>query len=290
MKNIVRIWLALTMCFGLTSQELMAQEADSLKKYEAPVVAQDTLKKYQDSVASPAKQPFFKSKAFRATIIPSILIAYGLSTIKDNGIYSSYDAQRDIQRHFPNFQTKIDNPLLIAPYVELAAANLFNIKSNHDFLNTTILILKAEAIFGLTVFALKRTTNQVRPNGENDQSMPSGHTAQAFLAASILNSELKHKSPWYGIGAYTIATSVGAFRMLNNKHWQSDVFVGAGIGMLSSHLAYLSHRNRWGRKPSIVQLSPTYIYGVPGFAFSMNLDDYRNRKRTPVASYDYSLN
>jgi membrane-associated phospholipid phosphatase len=288
MKNIVRIWLSLALCLGLTSQDLMAQEADSLKKYQTPVVAADTLKKYQDSTTS-VKQPFFKSKAFRATIIPSILIAYGLSTVGDRGIYSSKDAQRDIQRHFPNFKSGLDNPLLIAPYVELAAANLFNIKSNHDLLNTTILILKAEAIFAVTVFGLKQVTNQERPNGENFESMPSGHTAQAFLAASILNSELKHKSPWYGIGAYTIATSVGAFRMLNNKHWQSDVFVGAGIGMLSSHLAYLSHRNRWGRKPSIVHLSPAYIYGVPGFAVTMNLVDYKNRKRQPV-NYDYSLN
>ncbi|WP_207432786.1 phosphatase PAP2 family protein [Sabulibacter ruber] len=280
MKNIVRLWLALTFCIGLSGQELMAQEADTLKKYQDPVVT-DTLKKYQDPVTAPdTKAPFFKSKAFRATIIPTILIAYGLTTIKDNGIYSSYDAKRDIQKHFPNFRTRVDDALLIAPYVELAAANLFNVKSNNDFLNTSILILKAEAIFAVTVFGIKQVSNLERPNGENRESMPSGHTAQAFLAASILNSELKHKSPWYGIGAYTIATSVGAFRMLNNKHWQSDVFVGAGIGMLSSHLAYLSHRNRWGRKPSIVQVSPTYIYGVPGFALRMNLDDYGNRKKS----------
>ncbi|RNI32993.1 phosphatase PAP2 family protein [Rufibacter immobilis] len=279
MKNIVRFWLALTFCIGLSGQELMAQEADTLKKYQDPVVAADTLKKYQDSVTAPgAKAPFFKSKAFKATIIPTILIAYGLTTIKDNGIYSSYDAKRDIQKHFPNFRTKVDDVLLVMPYVELAAANLFNVKSNNDFLNTSILILKAEAIFAVTVFGIKQVSNLERPNGENRESMPSGHTAQAFLAASILNSELKHKSPWYGIGAYTIATSVGAFRMLNNKHWQSDVFVGAGIGMLSSHLAYLSHRNRWGRKPTIV-MSPAYIYGVPGFSLTMNLDDYRNRKK-----------
>ncbi|WP_181304483.1 phosphatase PAP2 family protein [Rufibacter sp. XAAS-G3-1] len=279
MKNIVRIWLALTFCFGLSTQELLAQEADTLKKYQDPVVT-DTLKKYQGPVTPPGiKTPFFKSKAFRATIIPSILIAYGLTTIKDNGLYSSYDAQRDIRKHFPNFNTKVDDVLLVMPYVELAAANLFNVKSNNDFLNTSILILKAEAIFAITVFGIKQVSNLERPNGENRESMPSGHTAQAFLAASILNSELKHKSPWYGIGAYTIATSVGAFRMLNNKHWQSDVFVGAGIGMLSSHLAYLSHRNRWGRKPSIVNLSPAYIYGAPGFALTMNLDDYRNRKK-----------
>lgn len=270
----------LSISIGAISPELKAQEIDSLKVSQETVAA-DTLKKYQDSVSAPsAKAPFFKSKAFKATIIPALLIGYGLSTVKDNGLYSSYDAKRDIQRHFPNFKTTIDNPLLIAPYVELALANLLNVKSKNDFLNTGIVILKAEAIFAVTVYGLKQVTDQERPNGENRESMPSGHAAQAFLAASILNTELKHKSPWYGVGAYTIATSVGVFRMLNNKHWQSDVFVGAGIGMLSSHLAYLSHRNRWGRKPSIVA-SPTYIYGVPGFAFSLNLDDYKKRKNRP---------
>lgn len=282
MKNVLCLWFTFTFLFGGLNLELKAQEVDSLKKYQSPPVAADTLKKYQDpTTASAAKAPFFKTKAFRATIIPAILIAYGLSTVKDNGLYSSYDAKRDIQKHFPNFQTNLDNPLLIAPYVELAAANLFNVKSNHDFLNTTILILKAEAIFAVTVFGLKQVSNQERPNKEDRESMPSGHTAQAFLAASILNSELKHKSPWYGIGAYTIATSVGAFRMLNNKHWQSDVFVGAGIGMLSSHLAYLSHRNRWGRKPSIV-LSPAYIQGTSGFAMVVNVDDLAKRKQNPL--------
>ncbi|MBC3538348.1 phosphatase PAP2 family protein [Rufibacter sediminis] len=280
MKKILRLWFVLSISIGAISPELKAQEIDSLKVSQETVAA-DTLKKYQDSVSAPsAKAPFFKSKAFKATIIPALLIGYGLSTVKDNGLYSSYDAKRDIQRHFPNFKTTIDNPLLIAPYVELALANLLNVKSKNDFLNTGIVILKAEAIFAVTVYGLKQVTDQERPNGENRESMPSGHAAQAFLAASILNTELKHKSPWYGVGAYTIATSVGVFRMLNNKHWQSDVFVGAGIGMLSSHLAYLSHRNRWGRKPSIVA-SPTYIYGVPGFAFSLNLDDYKKRKNRP---------
>jgi hypothetical protein len=70
------------------------------------------------------------------------------------------------------------------------------------------------------------------------------------LAASIVHTELREKSQWYGIGAYTIATTVGAFRMLNNKHWEADVFAGAGFGILSAHAAYLTHRHRWGRRPT----------------------------------------
>jgi membrane-associated phospholipid phosphatase len=161
--------------------------------------------------------------------------------------------------------------------VELGMAYALQVKGNHDFLNTGLLVLKAEALNAALVFGLKSITKQERPNGENTYSLPSGHTAHAFLAASILHSELRHRSQWYGIGAYAIATSVGALRMLNNKHWESDVFTGAGIGILSSHMAYLSHRNRWGNKPT-VSMHPTYIFGVPGVGLAFDLNQFKNRK------------
>ncbi|MBK0402715.1 phosphatase PAP2 family protein [Adhaeribacter sp. BT258] len=267
MQQRYRFWLLFFFPVFFFSTELKAQQTDTLQKYQDPV-----------GVEKP-KAPFYKSKVFKATIVPAVLIGYGVSTIKDNGFYSSYDAQRDILKNFPNFDTWLDDAFLVAPYFELAAANIFNQRSNNDLLNTTLVILKAEAIFGVTVFTMKNLTNQLRPNGENRESLPSGHTAQAFLAASILHTELKHRSNWYGVGAYGIATSVGAFRMLKNKHWQSDVFVGAGIGILSSHVAYLSHRNRWGRKPTVV-MAPTYLYGVPGISLAFNFDEMK-RKNLP---------
>jgi membrane-associated phospholipid phosphatase len=258
----LHLWLFLTFSIGFITPELQAQVTD-------------TTKKYQDSAAIiPARVPFFKKKAVRAAIVPTILIGYGLSTIKDHGIYSSYAAQHDLHQAFPNFHTRVDDILIYAPFAELALANLVQVKSNHDFLNTTILILKAEAINAVAVFGLKSITKQERPNGENTYSLPSGHTAHAFMAASILHSELRHKSNWYGVGAYTIATSVGALRMLNNKHWESDVFTGAGIGILSAHAAYLSHRNRWGRKPTVL-FTPTMLYGTPAIGLSLNMDKFR---------------
>lgn len=265
MQVFYRFWLLPFLFLVLNQTNLQAQVTDTLQKYQ------------DNPLETPVKKPIYKSKVFKAAIVPAVLIGYGVSVIGDNGFYSSKDAQQDIQEHFPNFHTKVDDALLIMPYVELAAANLLNQKSNHDFVNTSLLILKAEALYTVTVFGLKQVTNTTRPNGENDQSMPSGHTAQAFLAASILHSELKHRSNWYGVGAYTIATSVGVFRMLNNKHWQSDVFVGAGLGILCSHAAYLSHRNRWGRKP--FALAPTYIYGKPGFSLSLNFEEFSRKKR-----------
>jgi hypothetical protein len=44
--------------------------------------------------------------------------------------------------------------------------------------------------------------------------------------------------------------------MVNDKHWESDVFVGAGIGMLSTNIVYATHQHRWGRNG--VCFSPTY--------------------------------
>lgn len=253
------------MAIGLPAPELHAQRTD-------------TTRKYQDTTAG--KVPFFRKKAIRAAIVPTLLIGYGVCTIKDRGIYSSYDAQRDIHRAFPHFQTGVDDILIYAPFAELALANLVQVRSNHDFLHTTLLILKAEAINNLIVFSLKSITKQERPNGENAYSLPSGHTANAFLAASILHSELRFKSNWYGVGAYVIATSVGALRMLNNKHWQSDVFTGAGIGILSSHAAYLSHRNRWGRRPTFV-LAPGMAFGTPAIALTLNMDKF-NPAPSPI--------
>ena len=78
----------------------------------------------------------------------------------------------------------------------------------------------------------------MRPDGSNDHSFPSGHTATAFMTATMLTKEYGHKSPWIGIGAYLVATATGLMRMANNKHWLSDVLAGAGIGILSTETGY----------------------------------------------------
>ena len=39
-------------------------------------------------------------------------------------------------------------------------------------------------------------------------------------------------SPWYAVGGYAVATFTGVMRVLNNRHWISDVLSGAGIGIL----------------------------------------------------------
>lgn len=213
--------------------------------------APDTTHKYQNPSGTSAigHRPFLQSKGFRAAIVPAVLIAYGASTINGNGFYSSYDAKKDIRRNFGSYRNHIDNYLQFAPYLELGGILLAGVESRDDRLNLGLIVVKSEIIMLTSVYLVKTLTAVQRPDSSDRLSFPSGHTAQAFLAASIVHTELRDKSQWYGIGAYTLATGVAAFRMINNKHWESDVVAGAGFGILSAHLAYLSHRNRWGRKP-----------------------------------------
>ena len=217
-----------------------------------PVARPDTLHKFENPAGVPAgpKKPFFQSKGFRAVIVPTVLIAYGASTIHGNGLYSSYSVKSDLNHLFgPGRHTHVDDFLQFAPYLELGAVELFGVQGRNDRVNLGLVIVKSEVIMLGSVFAVKHLTHITRPDGSDNYSFPSGHTAQAFLAASIVHTELRDKSQWYGIGAYTVAAGVGVLRMVNNKHWESDVIAGAGFGILSAHLAYLTHRNRWGRQP-----------------------------------------
>jgi hypothetical protein len=69
------------------------------------------------------------------------------------------------------------------------------------------------------------------------QSFPSGHTTSAFAAAAAVTSEVHRMWPkytWYvGPALYVGAGLVGVSRMYHNRHWASDVALGAGIGTFS---------------------------------------------------------
>ena len=209
--------------------------------------------------------PGYKTKLFPSMIVPGILIGYGISTIGNHGLYSSRQARVDVLRWTAGKGSSIDNYLQFAPYVEFAALLTLKVKCKNDAINTALLIIKSEVIMQAIVYPMKIWTHEERPYSygkaqagvplsvrEQDKqaflSLPSGHTANAFVAATIVYREYRYKSPWYGIGAFTIATSVAAFRMINDQHWESDVLIGAGIGMLSTNIVYATHLHRWGRK------------------------------------------
>lgn len=80
------------------------------------------------------------------------------------------------------------------------------------------------------------------------RSFPSGHATTAFAAAAAVTDETTlwwPKSTWIvGPLMYGGATAVALSRMYHNRHWASDVAVGALIGTFSGKKVVLaSHSN-----------------------------------------------
>jgi len=190
-----------------------------------------------------------KSVAFRrAVLAPALLMAAGLSTL-DGDNDDNYEVQKERNRYIPNFRHQADDLLQHAPIVVVYGLNWLGVKGKNDFANRTAILIKTEVMLGILTFSLKRITAVPRPDNSNKlTSFPSGHTAQAFAAATFMAKEYGDKNIWYSIGAYTMATGVGAMRVMNNRHWISDVVVGAGLGILTTNLVYLTHQYRWGNK------------------------------------------
>ena len=95
------------------------------------------------------------------------------------------------------------------------------------------------AIMAGFVNGIKYTAKEMRPDGSTANSWPSGHTATAFVGASLLHKEYGlTRSPWWSVAGYGVATATGVMRVLNNRHWISDVMSGAGIGIMSTELGY----------------------------------------------------
>jgi membrane-associated phospholipid phosphatase len=219
-----------------------------------------------DSAAYPTQAA--KRQFWKGAIAPAALIGMGLFTLRDNGLYSSHDARYDARKAFPDFSSSADDFVFFIPVVGLYAFDYFSSQNRNEVGRQTLLLLSSAAVMGGIVYPLKLSTNVLRPNGENDHSFPSGHTASAFVVAGVINQEFKGKSPWISIGAYTIAGSTGVMRILNNAHWMSDVFAGAGIGLLSVHSVYFLHERFL--KDKKITLLPTTPFGGQGLTLMAN--------------------
>lgn len=140
--------------------------------------------------------------------------------------------------YLPQFSHHEDNFLQYAPATVMLGMKIAGVKGRSSWGRMLVSDAFSALLMGGVVNTIKHSSEVVRPDGSNNHSFPSGHTATAFMTATMLTKEYGYISPWVGIGAYTAATATGVMRMANNKHWLSDVLAGAGIGILSTELGY----------------------------------------------------
>lgn len=108
--------------------------------------------------------------------------------------------------------------------------------------------LKSTLLAGAAALALKSLIGRQRPDasghnayvfrpfGTHDLSLPSGHAAVAFALATSLARETGDK--WTDAAFFAAATLTAYSRMHDDKHWASDVVLGAGLGILSARFVH----------------------------------------------------
>ncbi len=178
-----------------------------------------------------------KNQLVKKIIIPTTLIVGGSLF---SGSKSEINFQNTIRKGLgKGVTTSLDDYFRYAPMAELAIANVIGLKSkNHWFDQTKNLFIIDLASF-VTVRSLKSMTKRSRPNNQYIyNSFPSGHTTLAFSNATMLYYEYKEHHPVFAYSGYAFAVATGTLRVLNDRHWVGDVLVGAGIGMLITHLVY----------------------------------------------------
>jgi hypothetical protein len=205
--------------------------------------------------ATKARQPDTISgkKLLLKSIVPVSLIVAGSAV---SGSTFEKDLQTSIRNSVGNnYSFPIDDYIQFAPVVEMYVADMAGVKSkNHWFDQTKYLIISNLFSLGITT-GLKYAVDKTRPN-EGEHSFPSGHTTLAFTNATVLYNEFYNTSPALAYSGYAFALTTGAFRMINNKHWLSDVLAGAGIGILVTNLVYyfepLKNFNPFKKQKNIV--------------------------------------
>ena len=97
--------------------------------------------------------------------------------------------------------------------------------------------------FGTTLVTtgiLKLAVDEERPDGDGDDSFPSGHTSSAFSGASFIHLRYGLK---YAIIPYIAAAYTGYTRVQTDRHYTKDVIAGAAIGVVSSWIFVDRYKN-----------------------------------------------
>jgi hypothetical protein len=177
----------------------------------------------------------FKTKQL---VIPAVLFTYGIVAIESDYLKLVNTELRDELKESIDEKITIDDFTQYAPAVSVYAINNLGIKGKNNLRDRTIILGTSYLLMGTSVYALKNLTKIERPDGSSNNSFPSGHTATAFAGAEFLWQEYKDVNIWYGITGYAVAIGTGLFRIYNARHWLSDVVMGAGIGILTTKIAY----------------------------------------------------
>lgn len=170
------------------------------------------------------------------------LMRGGIDSWRRNGFYKTHTVWQE------RGDDILEYGIAVSPLAVTWGLKMLGVESRSTF--RRMFVSNALAM-GLTIglsSGLKELVEQRRPNGKDMNSMPSRHAAIAFTSATILHREYGYISPWISVGGYSAATLTEFLRLHDNIHWAKDIYVGAGIGIVSTNIAYYLTDRIFGEK------------------------------------------
>lgn len=268
------------------------------------VIEQDSILQlqYKDSIAVDTT---FNQKSFSRNAFNYHFSYVGLGFITSGFFIKRQKDQFRSMRHYftPHYHKSFDNYTQYMPLIGTWALKVSGVEGRSSWKGLALSNALSLAFMGIATNSMKYSVREMRPDGSTKNSFPSGHTAFAFAAATILHKEYgQTRSPLYSIAGYSLATITGVGRVLNNRHWVSDVLVGAGIGIVSTDLGYflsdviLKQKGiqRGSRQTGIYDVSkhPSFlslgvqVYDGPNKLALNNIYDHYDSNGNPYASND----
>lgn len=262
-----KILLSSLICLSL-QQQAAAQEIDSgmlhteipvdteLQPASYPVISfRDYGSLLRDNFKRQALWPFKTTAKDREILL-------GLSMVATVGLVTDWETNKRLGelRHTSSF-VRVNSPVIghmgaSYSFVVLGATGLYGFVFKDERAKSTFLLATQAAITtGLWTHTIKFATSRTRPNeynrwqgpghlfkpykkmNDDDEpfwksefnSFPSGHTSNAFAIATVF-AKMYSDIPIVPILAYSTASLVGLSRMIENRHWGSDVLMGAALG------------------------------------------------------------
>lgn len=182
-----------------------------------------------------AVEPDFKAGEL---VMPLTLVGAGTLGFVEPLRKARFEVRDYLDEWRGDHRVTVDDYLQYVPLGAVYGLSLLGADAKHGYVDRTLELATSYLALGLMVNAIKYTVREPRPDGSARNSFPSGHTATTFMGAELVRIEYGDDSPWYSVGAYTIAAAVGVLRVYNERHWFTDVFAGAGIGILSARIGY----------------------------------------------------
>ncbi len=215
----------------------------------------------------------------------SVFTAYLIKN--DESIYTRFKAYQNKNKWVDSFSPIIT--LLGDGNVSLGISGLFYLSGaifkDKKAKNTSKLVLMSLIHSGVVVQLIKHLAGRQRPEAQNGvdhwegpagffkryknkrdmfyDAFPSGHTITVWSTATVIAHQY-NKSPVVPLICYGLATLSGLSRITEDKHWFSDVFVGAILGFAIGKFIYKKRSQKF-------MIMPITKKGTIGFNIGFNI-------------------